>query len=359
MIWKCVFCLVSSIILAGASSGNAQQEIFSDGVDSGPASRSFGVAPLGVFFDAVAVPVILLPPLVNARREYADYHLEWNFDDASCESRAPGGKPRNEAQGYVAAHVFEEPGTYQAILKITDQAGHSENHQEQIRFLSPSQVYVRSSTACVFNDADFSGYPVGAQYLITDDFFEIRDFLGPSEWILLRHGDKWTTSAGIYISDNPGPTTIGAFGECLDPDERGICANTPLIEDASGIVEQLLVLFRASDFRLLDLRFHENLDPSSVVGGVTDLASILHLHLRIRGFTNPMVTCHWLTDGHDQCTYVDNDISNNICGGSGPWQMAIGPQVAQEDEHLSDILVEKTAFFQAMGRCKIPCRFVS
>ena len=44
-----------------------------------------------------------------------------------------------------------------------------------------------------------------------------------------------------------------------------------------------------------------------------------------------------------------NVISDNIFGGSGPWPVSIGPQNAEEDEHISDLIFEKNKILANYG----------
>ena len=50
------------------------------------ASRTGGVAPLAVFFDAVGTPDVVQPAEVDGHREYADLHYAWDFGDSGTVS---------------------------------------------------------------------------------------------------------------------------------------------------------------------------------------------------------------------------------------------------------------------------------
>ena len=66
------------------------------------------VAPVGLHVNALTVPLAAGTPL-TAR--YA-----WDFGD-------PAGR-YDTLVGFVAAHVYDRPGTYPVTLTVTDEAGH-------------------------------------------------------------------------------------------------------------------------------------------------------------------------------------------------------------------------------------------
>lgn len=270
------------------------------------ASRTGGVAPLAVFFDAVGTPDVRQPPEVDGRREYADLHYEWDFGDPGSGTWAASGKSRNHATGYVAAHVFETPGTYTVRLTITDMDGQSEDYQVEIDVEDPEAVYAGQSTVCVSTGTDFTGCPDGASRITTDQITEIEQHIGAQRRVLLRRGDLWQISNGFTVSTE-GPFTLGAFGDCETPDERGICANAPVIQAVGASEGSIFQLYRITDSRIMDLRMTGPYEFHGAIGGVTDIRSVLALRLQADGFDTPWGSSHWETDGHDQNMYVDCD----------------------------------------------------
>jgi hypothetical protein len=73
------------------------------------ASRTDGVAPLSVFFDATGTPDL-------ADGSYVDATFAWNFDADNLDTAAN----YRTASGFVAAHVFEKPGTYRVRVDVYD-----------------------------------------------------------------------------------------------------------------------------------------------------------------------------------------------------------------------------------------------
>src|SRR5512145_1297788 len=74
-------------------------------------SRTSGVAPLAVFFDATGTT------RSSTFRPFHDVEYRWDFGDPVSGNWQPTdgsrtGRSRNSATGPVAAHVFGAPGTY-------------------------------------------------------------------------------------------------------------------------------------------------------------------------------------------------------------------------------------------------------
>src|SRR6185295_12922369 len=76
-------------------------------------SRTSGVAPLAVFFDATGTTS------TGTTKPFHELGYQWNFGDAAT-TWATTGAPKNSATGPIAAHVFESPGTYTVTLTVTD-----------------------------------------------------------------------------------------------------------------------------------------------------------------------------------------------------------------------------------------------
>ncbi|MGB2985221.1 MAG: PKD domain-containing protein [Phycisphaerae bacterium] len=186
------------------------------------ASRTEGMAPLAVFFEGTESTD------ANGRKigdstggdgllgnDLVEY--TWDFGDGTSFS------------GFNAAHVYEQAGIYRARLTVTDIAG-NEHYVEQ-----PITVNEFSGTTiCRANDdSDWRGCPLDtnndgvcdvspANCQVTSSYTGV----GSGTRALYRRGDTFTYSASPSIGSN---AIIGAFGDCVNPDERGICENSPLM----------------------------------------------------------------------------------------------------------------------------------
>lgn len=214
-------------------------------------SRTSGVAPLAVFFDATQTQAIAL-----TSRPFHELEYLWHFDDITSGvwgfgSRA-GTSQRTVATGPVAAHVFETPGTYGVCVTVTDgvnvaDAGYA------ITVEDPEVVFA-GSTVCVSNDADFTDCPVACTPTTcrtSADFDNVINGIAGSgntfKRILFHAGHAFTASATAVINAN-GPGLVGSFGAGAKPVIGGALANAKLSLGAS-----LNPAF--GDWRIVDLRF--------------------------------------------------------------------------------------------------------
>ena len=272
------------------------------------ASRVTGVAPLGVFFDAVDKVGVMQPPAVDGHREFADLHYQWDFGDAESGIWAISGKSKNSASGYASAHVYEKPGMYTANLTITDMDGVTANYKMEIEVQHPDTVFAGNSTICFSTGTDFTGCPTGANEVTTNILADIQNHVAADRRILLRRGDSWTTADSISLGTT-GPLIVGAFGECQNPDQRGICANAPLINSNSTENLHTFDLGYANDTRVMDLHMVDLETQYSAMGGGYEMNQLLLFRIKAEGFNTPLGNGHWETEGHDQVMLVENDAS--------------------------------------------------
>ena len=167
---------------------------------------------------------------------------------------------------------------------------------------------------------------------------DVAAYIAAGRRILFRRGDSWTSTGSIQLS-NAGPLTIGAYGDCTTPDDRGICSNAPVLNLSGGVTEGFFNSFNHSDGRIMDLHFIDADNRRAVADGVTGLNRLLYLRLKSEGFETPFGVGHWDTDGHDQLAYVDNDFSvsrNNILYVGSERLMVLGNRL--RDPSLSHVL---------------------
>jgi hypothetical protein len=234
------------------------------------ANRTSGIAPLSVFFDAVDTPVpawtsgVVQPP----GGDFAPFDYRWDFGEKRAEKWSVSGKSRNHATGYVAAHVFEEPGRYRVLLTVTDAAGRTYDYAQDIEVLpfSGSTRYVSSSMGSDFNNGESPEAPFKT-------INQALQGLKSGTRVLFKRGDSFET-IGAKI-DPPGPGILGAYGT----------GNKPLIRcfGTDGGFN-----FNGSDWRLMDLELvgPGEADQSSgiVLNPEKSIGSTLFLRLAVREF---------------------------------------------------------------------------
>jgi FG-GAP-like repeat/PKD domain len=204
-------------------------------------SRTSGVAPLAVFFDASGTTG------KGTTAPFDEIEYRWDFGDpvggaaGSCGSPVaagtgywacgaqPGGLSKNVATGPEAAHVFETPGTYTVTLAAYDGAS-TRTTTLQITVSDADSYYSGASTTCVTNGSDFSGCPSGANRATSiSSWTTAAGYLGTGKRVLLRRGDTFTTSNDTAIKAN-GPWLIGAYGSGQKPIIQATSSSTQMLQ---------------------------------------------------------------------------------------------------------------------------------
>ena len=248
-------------------------------------SRSSGVAPLAVYFDASQSSGLSGNDLLGA-------HIEWDFGDAGAGAWPTTGKPRNLATGFLAAHVFESPGQYTAAVRITDVAGNTTTASAQIQVSDPEAVYA-GRTRCVSRSGDFTSAPAGCSAVTSTDLAAQLAWLNgaSARRLLFRRGESW--SGNLQLSGS-GPATLGAFGP----------GASPVFHTQAGAQDGVDV--SGSDWRLMDIEIDGSQMGAAESAGGAGGSDVLAL--RIRAHHAPLVG--WGMGG-DHVFLVDSVIEDN------------------------------------------------
>lgn len=220
-----------TLVLVMAMSGGAVAQTI--GVSIAP-SRTSGVAPLAVSFDGTGTTYS-----ATGSSAFHDLVYEWSFGDPNAGTWSVSGKSKNASLGPVAAHVFEQPGTYTVSLNACD-ASRCSQSQVTIQVQDPNTVFAGDRTICFRATASggFTGCPAGALQQTNSSWSAVAAAATAGRRILLRRGDAWSTGGGAQLN-NAGPGIIGAFGSGAKP--------------RIGIGTTLLVFNAARDWRFMDL----------------------------------------------------------------------------------------------------------
>ncbi len=145
-------------------------------------------APCGVHFDATGTT------WGGHSKVEADLDLEyrWDFGDPSCSGDGlfeASGQRCNEARGFVAAHLYETPGTYSVTLCVADGA-EGACRSTDVVVSDPDMVYPGTQTVCVSNNGDHSGCPAGARRVSSQSDFDaaLSAHLGANKRVLFHRG---------------------------------------------------------------------------------------------------------------------------------------------------------------------------
>jgi len=125
-------------------------------------SNTTGVAPLGVHFDVSRVEFNgqLQDPL-------RDISYRWHFGDESGQRWSTNEVPKNTDEGFIAAHLYEIPGTYEVRVVVSSLNKTFDPIEKtlSITVLDPDIAYSGDNTICFSVTNNFVGCPVGAQQI--------------------------------------------------------------------------------------------------------------------------------------------------------------------------------------------------
>jgi len=189
-------------------------------------SRSTGVAPLAVTFDALGTTAPALTSL-----PFSEIYYAWTFGDTAggatwAYGTNPGVALKNEAIGPVAAHVFETDGDYTVTCWAfyLDSGGtlHSGSATTAITVTDPDTVFA-SNTIYISQSGvpvpGVNGVPSGANVQQVTTWSTIATLAQTYKRILLCRGDTWvsTVQVGLDQVSRAGPGIIGAYGTGAKP----------------------------------------------------------------------------------------------------------------------------------------------
>lgn len=165
------------------------------------ATRLSGPAPLAVLFDASCT-------LALDATSHTFHHVRYAFDfgDERGEKWPISGLSKNlQNGGPLAAHVFDQPGTYQVRVRARDKQGRESESTLTVTAQDPASSYEGTRTICVSAARDFTGCPAGAAHQAA--------LPGASSYsgrrVLLRRSESF---GEINIPHGSKSIQIGAFG---------------------------------------------------------------------------------------------------------------------------------------------------
>ena len=192
------------------------------------ATRTTCAAPCAVFFDATSTVGL-------QGGDYVAASFNWDFDSTGVD---PNGVHRATI-GFVTAHVFDEPGTYQVAVRVRDLAGHAGSTTLPITVsaLTGQTIYVSSKG----NDSNAGTI---AQPMAT--FSAAVAKARPQMSILFRRGDTFNLGAStVGPPQNSGPLLISSYSDPSSPSSVA-----PILSSTtSGSILNL----GGSDFRMTDI----------------------------------------------------------------------------------------------------------
>lgn len=228
-------------------------------------SRSTGVTPLLVFYDATATTD---SSVAGNTTVFQDVTFVWNFGDAGPSGTGtwaygsrPGVNSRNIATGAIAAHLYKTQGsdtTYNATVTATNAAGTSASCSLGVTAYTAigANGFPGNTTTCVSSTgtpvAGVGGCPAGAAVLNTTSW---ATALGATHFssgkrVLFKCGDTFSTGTDTTL--NAVTWSIGAYGS---PDCSGTQTSRPIINTAATTTGAFMIANTAGDGRIADLDF--------------------------------------------------------------------------------------------------------
>ena len=277
------------------------------------ASRTSGVAPLAVFFDATETFA------TTTNNPFSELHYAWNFGDTGSGNwSATSGRSKNIDSGPVAAHVFETPGSYTVTLTVRDQQGNINNNHVTINVQDPDLVFSGNNTICFSATGNFQACPSAAQQITTSDFSTAMSYLASGTRLLFRSGENWQT-ASSYTINVPGPGIIGAYGNGEQPSFH-VNSDDELFQ-LSGAEPNF------SDWRFMDFTVHGSGVNSHLFKFEGTVKQVLMLRLYIHDLWRSMVgdesySNYYFNNGyseqtlHDAVAIVESTIENTDDNGA-------------------------------------------
>ncbi len=340
-----------------------------------------------------------------ANGKFGSFLYEWNFGDSAAGTWSTSGKSRNTDTGFTAAHVFESPGEYTVSLKVTDPATSNVYDYVQtitVTGLTGNTYYVDATGGNDSNDGLSQGTAwrtIGKALSSGDEtnatilFKRGETFSSNSKMVINAAGPGLIGAYGtgakpiISASNTTGVIEIQAHDwRVTDLDFRGPGAS----DNAKAVGLHYNIRVDNTLMWKLDINgfrtgvewsntFHESNPPSgSVLGEIVtrntgvhgmfvggqkiavmgcDMrgpmaqhvirmfqgynAVINHNILKDSGTAQHALKLHGVTNssGNLETQYVT--INDNVFRGGGAWAIAIGPQNAQRDERIRQVLFER------------------
>ena len=258
-------------------------------------SRTSGVAPLSVFFDASA------STSTTTGRPFHDLDYAWSFGDPGSGNWSTTQLSKNTGKGPLIVHIFEKPGTYTVTLTVKN-GSESATLQATITVSDPNVVFSGKTYYVSATGVDTNNGLSPSTSVKT--FAKAMSYANSSARILFRRGDSFSASAGKTLSA-AGPGIIGAYFNSDGSDDQSMAK--PIISQSATTS---VFYFTASgpDWRVMDLDLRgpatSSLEASISGGGTSPQTRSLVLRVKAIGFAAGFLT-GWNSANHDENFIVD------------------------------------------------------
>ncbi|MBS3077161.1 hypothetical protein J4233_02715 [Candidatus Pacearchaeota archaeon] len=152
----------------------------------------------------------------DTNAKWTDFYHQWDFGDPASGNWNNGARlsdgsypSKNSEVGWVAAHVYENPGTYNVKLKTIDDLGQEHNYTQSINVLAePSGGWITYYFAASGSDSNPCSQTQPCQ-----TWSKAMTLAGTNVKLLFNREDSFSFSGSLPVLNFPGPFYIGAYGE--------------------------------------------------------------------------------------------------------------------------------------------------
>lgn len=180
------------------------------------ASRTSGVAPLAVTFDAVGSASGVVQPS-GELPDYSSFSYEWNFGDPGSGRWAHNDKEKNVSTGWVATHVFETPGSYRVSLRVTTATGTVADYHQDITVTDPNTVYAARTFYVAANGSDTNPGTEAQPFQTLARGWTAAFSANQATRVLFRRGDSFSTTSQHQTGNGSASVMLGAYGTGAKP----------------------------------------------------------------------------------------------------------------------------------------------
>ena len=293
------------------------------------ASRTSGVAPLAVSFDATGTTS------TATTRPFHDVYYVWNYGDPGSGTWSINGKSKNRDTGAIGGHVFETPGTYTVTLTAKDTTGAVDTETVTITVSDPNIVFSGTNTVCISTSGNFTGAPAGAATVTTSSWATVVAQLGAGKRVLLRRGETWNHNGVKKNLSFAGPVTLGAFGTGNRPILRLTSSNTSATGRVFWLTDKSPVPLQ--DLRIMDLEIDgDGFDRGfALAEGSAHNITFLRVFMHDAGpllFLAPSTAAYY--NNQDDTDYHGHVLSSGIALVDTEFQNMVGDGEAFNQHHV-------------------------
>lgn len=294
------------------------------------ASRTSGVAPLSVQFDAG------FEGSTPYKQDFLNLYYLWDYGDSN-NSTWLNGRSRNTDTGPIGAHVYDSVGTYNVSLTVIDPLTDTTVRTESttITVTDPDTYYSGTDTICINNvgDTDFSEKPSGALEVNNDDVSSvISTHWASNKRLLFKRGGSWTHNSGTF-GNNVINAQLGAYGTGTGADSQGLFSNAPSLVSTNGTTFAFINNWQ--NCVVSDLEIRDSSESGLGITGTTYIGNVLVQNMKISGYNQPYGLSKNRTKDSD--TFDGNFIVNsNINNGGSLVVFTGGDRMAILGNQMSD-----------------------